>query len=388
MPMAEVRASPTHSMDVSALGESSRPKPKPEAPRPEVLFSFAVISDLHDEPSCDVSLGAKLPEAVKVLNSLDPDFVVGAGDLVAGGGDCLEWGRGYPEHELAAQLERLRRELLEPLDAPFVPLSGNHDLSLAGTRDRTIPERIWAEFWKAQAEHVLPEARPLASATNHRFLYMGVGFSLLGFNGTLGLHPKELAWAEHNLRTGDLVFRHVNPYGISCHSSWNCGFAIRSWPSPAYERLTELLSARRVSALFAGHTHAFFDGHCDGLRFVNTGSLGDRSMEFIKGWHESPFKKRQAFVWVDVLREGPIRVTFFVWDPSHRTFLPFDNRFFPKALSAEKKQLGSFFEGVSARCISNRLPPDVHWSYLRRRAETARMARLASRPPTAAPPTP
>lgn len=339
-------------------------RPKPRWVRPGVRFSFAVISDTHETTACDVAQGPKLAEAVRIINLLDPDLVVGVGDLVAGGGDCTEWGRGYPEHSVTRQLEQLKEDLLEKLEAPFVPIAGNHDLQVSGSRDHGFPLRAWVAFWTEQKEHVLAEARPVIEGRSHRFEYKGIGFSLLGYYGTLGLHPEEQRWVEENVQPADLVFRHVNPFGVSCISRWNCGFAMRGGLNARLETLTELLKERGVTALFSGHTHTFYDGTCDGLRFVNTGALGDRSMEWLRGWHDSPWKLRQAFAWVDVLTNASLRITFFVWDPRRQTFLPFDQRHFPKMVFARRKVSRNVVEGVEATCISNRLSPDRHQAAL------------------------
>lgn len=324
---------------------------------PGVRFSFAVLSDLHETTACGLGIGPQVAQAVRQINRLRPAFVLGLGDLVAGGGDCLAWGVGWPDRNLAKQLQELDTQLLARLEVPFVPVAGNHDLTSLGSKDPTYPREAWNAFWQERRHKVLPEARAGLTAKSQRFTYRGIGFALVGYYDAFGLHPSELAWLRKNLRPADLVFRHINPYGVSCLSEGNCGTAIRNWPMPRMERLTEVLRQYRVAALWSGHTHTFFDGWCDGLRFINSGSLGTRSMEYLKGWDASPYRKRQAFVWVDVLTNASLRVTFFVWDPASRTFRPFDNRHFPATIHSERRTTEFYEEGVAATCVSNRRTP-------------------------------
>ena len=332
-------------------------RPGPRYQLPGVRFSFAVISDLHEETSCGLGYGPILEAAVDLINRLRPAFVVGLGDLVAGGGDCLAWGKGWPERDLEKQLLELDQRVLSRLEVPFVPVGGNHDLTSLGSRDPTYPRNTWNAFWRTHRHRVLAQARPGLTQKSSRFTYRGVGFSLVGYYDTFGLHPSELSWIRKNLQPADLVFRHINPWGVSCIGEGHCGIAIRNWPIKRMELLTQTLRARRIQALFSGHTHTFFDGWCGGMRFVNTGSLGTRSMEYLKGWDHSPYKKRQAFVWVDVLTNASLRITFFVWDPAKKAYRPFDKRSFPATVTAERQNTPYFEQGLAATCVANRRAP-------------------------------
>ncbi len=323
-------------------------------PASAVRFSFAVLSDTHNHHRCQLGQGRWVSEAVKWLNARAPAFVVGDGDLVAGGGDCQLASWRQPD-DLAAQLDELRRVLLVPLRAPFVPVSGNHDLADRRSRDPHYATRTWSRFWASQAAELVPGARRLAKHTSVRFEVQGVGIVILGYYGDETLHREEIAWASAHIRPGDLVFRHVNPFGVSCLEPGFCGIAVEHGGDLPPARLTDLLRWRGVAALFSGHTHAFYAGVCDGLPFVNTGSLGRRSMEYVRGWDDSPYAKRQAFVWVDVLRSGAIRTTFMVWDEARERFMRFDPVAFPPVVEVEKaERFKGVQEGVPAVCVSLR----------------------------------
>jgi len=318
-----------------------------------VRFSFAVISDTHSYHACRTEQGPRLRDALAVINAHRPDFVLGLGDLIAGGGDCRKWSgpKKAPAHD---QLIELRRVLLEELEVPFVPVSGNHDLTPADSMDPEEPTRAWTKFWRTHRRYLLPVVRNADASESFRFTYKGVGFSLISAYGTVGLKAAEMRWIRKNVQAGDLVFRHVNPFGISCGNGGDCGCAVGHQKLRHPERLVKLLKQKRVSTLFSGHTHAFYDGVCNGLPFVNTGSLGDRSMEWINGWDLSPYRKKQAFVWVDVMRTGKIRITFQVWNDSGGCFRPFDPSHFPAVIKTRPRPRFGQYEGITATCHARR----------------------------------
>jgi len=342
---------------------ASRPVPAPviwcEPRRPDrrgVRFSFAIISDTHSYHACQLGQGPRLGDAIGVLNHWRPDFVLGLGDLIAGGGDCGKWSsrKRAPAQD---QLIELRRVLLEELNVPFVPVSGNHDLTPADSRDREEPTRAWTAFWRTHRRYLLPAVRRADASDSFRFTHKGVSFSLISAYGTTGLKARELRWIRDNVQAGDLVFRHVNPFGISCGNGGDCGCGVGHQKLRRPEQVVKLLKKKGVRTLFSGHTHAFYHGVCNGLSFVNTGSLGERSMEFLQGWYNSPYRQKQAFVWVDVMRTGKVRITFHVWNDSCACFRPFDPSHFPAVIKTWPRPRFGQYEGVTATCHAVRTRP-------------------------------
>lgn len=326
----------------------------PQVPdRRGVRFSFAILSDLHSHHACRTGLGPRLKDAIGVLNSKRPDFVIGLGDLIAGGGDCGKWS-GVKKAPAQDQLIELRHELLEELEAPFVPVSGNHDLTPANSKDPAEPTRAWTKFWRTHRRYLLPAVREVDASESARFTHKGVGFSLISSYGTVGLKPRELRWVRAKVQAGDLVFRHVNPFGVSCGYGGDCGCGVGHQKLRHPEQVVELLKEKRVHTLFSGHTHAFYDGVCNGLPFVNTGSVGDRAMEYLQGWKTSPYRKQQAFVWVDVLRDSKLRITFHVWNETCACFRPFDPSHFPPVIHTRPRPRVGQYEGITATCYARR----------------------------------
>ena len=326
-------------------------------------FRFVVISDTHNAKECELGQGVHLGKAVEEINSLEPDFVVALGDLVAGGGDCKSLlddtsdktdGDGEEDEpmraDLEGQLHELSDELIDGLKVPLVVVEGNHDLSAENSENTAYPREVWGEFWQSNRDSLLKAVRRRKYRRSYRFRYNNINFVVLGDYDSLGLEEEEIRWAKKNIRRGDVVFRHGNLYGVSCCVKGYCGFAIRDDGIDEYEKLHELLKKRKIKALFSAHTHAFYHGVCGGVPFINSGSLGDRSLEFVKGWEESPFKERQAYVVVEVLSDASLKVRFRIFDSERSAFVDFDPKEFPPEVEVHRVRRFGYEEGIDTTC--------------------------------------
>ena len=325
-------------------------------------FRFAVISDTHNAFKCGLGQGSVLRKAIDEINKLELDFVVALGDLVAGGGDCLEHPgakKGSDEEKsfsasLEEQLHELYTELVVRLEVPLIVVEGNHDLDASSSQNKDYARDVWEEFWQSNRNTLLKQVRRSRYRRSYRFRHKGVGFAVLGYYNSLGLEKEELKWVKNNVRGGDIVFRHVNLYGIACCMKGYCGFAIRDDGIREYEKLHDVLKKRKIKAIFSGHTHAFYHGICDGVQFINTGSLGDRSLEFVKGWEESPFRERHAYVVVEVLPDTSLNVRFRIFDTGENRFVDFDPKEFPPEVRVHRVRRFGYEEGIDGVCESVR----------------------------------
>lgn len=91
----------------------------PELDEPPVRF--AVIGDLTGGERAGI-----FDAAVVALEQLNPDFILSVGDLIEGGTEDI----GQMKSEWSAFTSRMA-----PLDMPFYPLVGNHDISNIAMRD-------------------------------------------------------------------------------------------------------------------------------------------------------------------------------------------------------------------------------------------------------------
>src|SRR3989338_8945014 len=255
---------------------SSTPSPASLSPPPppsgNIKFSFAVISDTPDG-DCDdpgssatspITQGEAVSKAKDFINSKKPAFVISAGDLTSG--ECSANNKKVGQSLAIDQLNEFKNVFLDGLTVPFVPLAGNHDFF------KSTSPNIWYTFWDEQTNKLLPayNSRQTCGSSTisknnlvSRFEYNGKGFVLInpGYIGhKYGLPQEELDCINQLAKPGDLVFRHVSPFGVSCEAKnpSTCGRSVLN-PSgdvTEVEQLPQLLKQKNIAALYAGHTHA------------------------------------------------------------------------------------------------------------------------------------
>ena len=195
-----------------------------------------------------------LRAAVEDLRRLDPDVVFTIGDMVQGYTRSTEqWDR-----EAAEWIE-----IVAPLEAPVLPVAGNHDV-VSGTRDpndSTFDERYRRTFGPLRYVAELPGATVIVVYSDGRRGQEGVAFS-----------PEDLAWLEASLEQASargepiLLLTH-RPMWRSRSARWD-------------ESVHPLLAQHGVDAVIAGHFHAMQrDPDRDGVQYhilVSCGGMIDQ----------------------------------------------------------------------------------------------------------------
>lgn len=333
-------------------------------PSPTMAWSFAVISDTPEGD--DTTQGEALINSIAFLNEKKPDFIVLLGDLTANG--------------ITDEFDTFSDVFLKKVNAPVVPVAGNHDFVIkTEKKTKAIISKgpiNWYNFWKKQNTKLLSEYKSATLCGTEtpgprfrRFTYKGIGFTLIDpyfDDHKYGLTQTELDCIDSNVAAGDLVFRHVTPYGLTCDKSGTpCGSSVLGVNGGVadIDKLPKKLISKNAKALFAGHTHGYYHGKCDGLEYINNGTLGLRAREYVKGWTAADIA--DSFSWVDIDDgSGNMKVTIYVYDESNKTFKP-QTKNFPNtvistlALSAhtETGEKGpKEKEGVNATCTS--IQPD------------------------------
>ncbi|OGI66348.1 hypothetical protein A2642_01380 [Candidatus Nomurabacteria bacterium RIFCSPHIGHO2_01_FULL_39_10] len=343
---------------------STTPPPPPSG---NIKFSFAVISDTPDGDCSDpgssatnpITQGEPTSKAMKFINTKNPAFVISAGDLTSG--ECSANNKKVGQSLAIDQLNEFKNVFLKDLQVPFVPLAGNHDFF------KSTSPNVWYTFWDEQTSSLLSAynsrqkcGSSTVSGNNlvSRFEYNGKGFVLInpGYIGhTYGLPQQELDCINKLAQPGDFVFRHVSPFGVSCEvkNPSTCGRSVinPSGDVKEVEKLPQLLKQKNIAALYSGHTHAFYKGTCDNLPFINTGTLGTRAEEFVRGW--SSADARSAFVWVDVYETGT-KNTIYIYNKATQKFeintKPFPTEIITTKFSNPDRKVD---EGILATCKSN-----------------------------------
>jgi len=209
-------------------------------------FQFAVLGDVEPCRFRLVRLFFNRPRVfAKQLRSIQGQpvaFCVQLGDMVGRGSE-----RYY--HRFFEEILRLG------VGKPYLTVIGNHDRSRPNGPSHA---RLY---------------RQLFGRSNYSFDYGGVRFVALD-TSTRGLRPVQLRWLGHVLKTDlrKVVLTHMPPVqlglwgGSIAHS--HGGF------SRGAQEFTELVSAKKVDRVYAGHVHAFGVQDYLGVRYVLTGGGG------------------------------------------------------------------------------------------------------------------
>lgn len=222
-------------------------------------FQFAIVSDNAGGPRQGI-----FAEAVRKLNLLQPEFVIGVGDFIEGYEDIRE--------DIELQWDRFMEDL-EPLEMPFFFLPGNHDNG----------RPLWADVYRSRF-----------GVEYYHFVYKNVLFLCLSTNdgpenGT-GIGEAQIEYfrkviADHPDVRWTLVFQHK--------PLWNDKDA-KGWPE-----IEAILKGRKCS-VFAGHTHHYLSQMRDGISFVTLATTGGGST--LRGPEYGQFDQ---VAWVTLMPDGP-----------------------------------------------------------------------------------
>ena len=204
------------------------------------------------------------------IDRMNPDFVVGVGDMI----------EGYTGDTTAIKTEwKEYAALIRPLDVPFYMVPGNHD----------IWDSASAEFYRRYA------GQPYYSFDTGPLPFIVLDTSRWS---TVSTFPQEqITWLMSDLERSreaeyTIVIYHI-PYWIETIAKGN--------PDPLHDVFVDY----GVDAVFTGHYHVYFGGEYDGILYTGVGSSGGHCEPGVTGlmYH---------FMWVTVTRHGlsiaPVRM--------------------------------------------------------------------------------
>lgn len=198
-------------------------------------FSFAFVGDVKNSPVFDT--------AVRRINEdKQIQFVVLGGDLVL-----------YPTVETYRAFLEQRDELQQP----SLALPGNHDVSF---NDHYFYHTIFGRFYNT-------------------FVIGDSQFLLLDNSNEKRFGEEQLAWLKEELQTGQaykhrFVFMHVPLWDPRSISELGVRFAHSMGDTDTARVLENLFRKHRVTLLFEGHIHAYYDISDEGLHRIISGGGG------------------------------------------------------------------------------------------------------------------
>ena len=224
---------PSHAATIREVRQNTERVKSIEPP-----FQFAVLGDSRDGDSVYGQLIQKILER-------KPHFIIHTGDMVRIP-DAKKWNTFF--------------DLCKPIDIPFFPVVGNHDVGY-------VPKA--EEMYRKQFS--LPEGKPYYAFQTGEVLFV----ILDSEKGKGKILDDQWAWLEDQLSSFDkkfkLVFIH-RPLFLPI-DSFKQGKAMDRY-IPERDRLHQLFLKKGVMAVFAGDDHRYDRREKDKILYVITGGAG------------------------------------------------------------------------------------------------------------------
>lgn len=239
----------------------------------EDQFQFAIVTDRTGGHRPGV-----FPIGIKKLNLLQPEFVMSVGDLI----------EGYTKDTVQLNAEwKEFKSFIEPLEAPFFYVPGNHDIT------NKVMEDKWMELFGVSYYH---------------FVYNDVLFLCLN--------------SEDNLRGAgrgtidDIQYEYIKKtLEENAEVKWTMVFIHQPlWVQEDTKRWkdVEKLLEDRNHNVFAGHYHRYWKSQRNNGKYIALATTGGGSNLRGKAYGEF-----DHVVWVTMTEDGPILANLFldgIWD--------------------------------------------------------------------------
>ncbi len=253
-----------------------------------------VISDLNSSYG-STSYSEEVTSVIGQLDSIRPDIILCAGDMVAGQKKSLT------EDQVQAMWAGFEKNILVPvnrLQIPFGFTVGNHDASPSFKLDRTLAEN----FWKERAGQTNLE---FVDSTHYPFYYSyrkdHVFF--ISWDAAGSQVPSEVyAWMGKQLKSKAarkaglrILLGHLPLYPI-VEGKNRPGEIIAS-----ADAALAFMKNNHIDLYISGHQHAYFPAKKNGVRLLNAGAVGDGPRKLIG----HPADPRKAFTIFEVPVRNP-----------------------------------------------------------------------------------
>ena len=265
-------------------------------------FRVAVIGDINASYGT-VGYGPEVGAAVHRIIELDPDLVIGVGDLIAGQQTRPQLQRD----RLEAMWRAFNEEVLAPLEArdiPFVPVPGNHDASDSPGFD--LEREIFREQWEMNR----PGVTFVSGENGHDYPFRyafdlgDVRFAILDATTVGSLAAVQRDWLSAVLGDPEAGPR---TRVVAAHLPIHAFAQGREKEILADTELETLLAAQGVDLFLSGHHHAFYPGYSGGVRYVSQGALGSGPRRLIGETNRSA----KSFTLLEIDPEGDIDIRAF-----------------------------------------------------------------------------
>lgn len=228
---------------------------------------IVLMSDLNESYGY-THYNAFVDSAMVCVKKWQPDFVLFAGDMIAG--QNLE----LSETEIRAMWSGFDETIGGPMrrmDIPFAFTLGNHDGSKSGRFDheRDLAKEYWSSR-KPELDYISSEHFPFYYSFQFNDLFV-ISWDASGHN----ISEEEINWIEEQLSRDEaksaslrLMLGHLPLYAVA-EGRNRSGEVLNE-----ADRLIELMAAHNVDYYFSGHHHAWYPAEKEGLKMIHSGAQG------------------------------------------------------------------------------------------------------------------
>lgn len=238
-----------------------------QSPQEEQGMRIVLMADLNESYG-STQYGEYVDSALVWVEKWQPDFILFAGDMIAG--QSLE----LSEEEIKAMWRGFDQTIGMPLremEIPFAFTLGNHDGSGSGNFDheRELAKEYWSPH-KPDLTYVNNDHFPFYYSFKHEDLFV-ISWDASNHE----IEKEEIEWIQDELRREEaknaslrLMLGHLPLYAVAEGRNRE-GEILKDT-----DELFEVMKRNNVDYYFSGHHHAWYPAEKDGLRMIHSGAQG------------------------------------------------------------------------------------------------------------------
>lgn len=270
-------------------------------------LKILLISDLNASYG-ETSYPAEVPYVISKLDSIKPDIILCAGDMVAGQKASLT------EQNILAMWAGFKTTVLEPIKTSQIPFGftvGNHDASPTYTLDRRLAKAFWTQ--NAAATNLT-----FVDSTHFPFYfsYIKNGVFFISWDAAAAQIPAEVyAWIKEQLQSATaqkarlrMLLGHLPLYPIV--EAKNKRGEVNVAPDSALQ----FFKNYGIDVYISGHQHAYYPAKKEAIRLFNAGAIGNGPRPILG--HHAPAQKAYSIIEIPLTNAKNF---------SHQTFDPVTN---------------------------------------------------------------
>lgn len=268
-------------------------------------LKIVVISDLNASYG-ETQYPEDVPFVISQLDSIKPDLILCAGDMVAGQKASLT------EQNLLDMWASFKQTVLDPikkLQIPFAFTVGNHDASPSFALDRSLAKVFWQQ--NAAATHLT-----FVDSSHFPFYYSYIKHNVFFMSwDAAGAHiPTNVYhWMQQQLSSTTaknarlrILLGHLPLYPI-VESKNKKGEVVSASDSTLH-----FFKTHGIDVYISGHQHAYYPAKKEGILLFNAGAIGNGPRPIMG--HSAEAKKAYSILYIPV--KGAKNFT-------HQTYMPF-----------------------------------------------------------------